>query len=412
MNSKEKLVSYFLFLSFIAASFFSIFLSFKAGHDSWSMTEWLINYAGGFVRRGLPGEIIYQIKLITEIHANHIAIAISVVAFLCVIYKFSFGIGGILPAAVIFSPVVLGSAAYGSFIVRKDILGIVFLILCLHFIKNIYYGNLRYFLINIVGIFAILSHESFFFFGFPALVVAGIIGKKTNNVTGIRSLVFSIFKLIPMVIAFAATVLHHGDASIANAINNSLFETWSYIGQVNCCIDQPSAAIDALQWSSKKGISLSLSVLNDFSFFIYVPLVWIFTLAICFWFLVGFIKSGDSILSNERQRLATVLVFQIIMISPLFVVGWDFGRWIFLWTASSILIFNSELNYEVSILKWLHDKLGFVNSSGFKKFSPRYWQLLIFSVPSCCWTLKSYFLSNPFGFLIGKAVKFYQVITF
>jgi hypothetical protein len=25
------------------------------GHDSYQLTEWLINYAGGFVRRGLPG---------------------------------------------------------------------------------------------------------------------------------------------------------------------------------------------------------------------------------------------------------------------------------------------------------------------------------------------------------------------
>ena len=27
--------------------------------NSWTVGEWLISYAGGFVRRGLPGEIIY-----------------------------------------------------------------------------------------------------------------------------------------------------------------------------------------------------------------------------------------------------------------------------------------------------------------------------------------------------------------
>ena len=28
-----------------------------------AMTEWVINYQGGFVRRGLIGEIIYQISI-------------------------------------------------------------------------------------------------------------------------------------------------------------------------------------------------------------------------------------------------------------------------------------------------------------------------------------------------------------
>jgi hypothetical protein len=35
--------------------------SFGEGHDSWSISEWLVNYGGGFVRRGLPGELIYQL---------------------------------------------------------------------------------------------------------------------------------------------------------------------------------------------------------------------------------------------------------------------------------------------------------------------------------------------------------------
>ena len=26
--------------------------------DSWTIGEWLISYAGGFVRRGLPGELV------------------------------------------------------------------------------------------------------------------------------------------------------------------------------------------------------------------------------------------------------------------------------------------------------------------------------------------------------------------
>ena len=31
--------------------------------NSWTVGEWLISYAGGFVRRGLPGELIHFISL-------------------------------------------------------------------------------------------------------------------------------------------------------------------------------------------------------------------------------------------------------------------------------------------------------------------------------------------------------------
>ena len=51
--------------------------SFHWGHDSWQMTEWLINYAGGFVRRGLPGEVILQIAEQTKIQGNYLVIFIS-----------------------------------------------------------------------------------------------------------------------------------------------------------------------------------------------------------------------------------------------------------------------------------------------------------------------------------------------
>ena len=30
--------------------------------NTWTVGEWLISYAGGFVRRGLPGEVIYLIS--------------------------------------------------------------------------------------------------------------------------------------------------------------------------------------------------------------------------------------------------------------------------------------------------------------------------------------------------------------
>ncbi|EHL32856.1 hypothetical protein [Legionella drancourtii] len=37
-------------------------------HSTWHMGDWLINYQGGFVRRGFLGEFIYQLANYTTIN--------------------------------------------------------------------------------------------------------------------------------------------------------------------------------------------------------------------------------------------------------------------------------------------------------------------------------------------------------
>lgn len=41
----------------------------------------------------------------------------------------------------------------------------------------------------------------------------------------------------------------------------------------------------------------------------------------------------------NEQILSQILLFQLLSTSPLFCIGWDWGRWIFLWIASSFAYF-------------------------------------------------------------------------
>ena len=63
---KSKLITNELRLQqfFILLIFFGIPLNLYKNNSydsSWTIGEWLISYAGGFVRRGLPGELIHMI---------------------------------------------------------------------------------------------------------------------------------------------------------------------------------------------------------------------------------------------------------------------------------------------------------------------------------------------------------------
>ena len=59
-------------------------------YESWGVSEWLINYQGGFVRRGLAGEILYRLYQIHPYPVPYLIIGISVVCLvgltlLCII---------------------------------------------------------------------------------------------------------------------------------------------------------------------------------------------------------------------------------------------------------------------------------------------------------------------------------------
>ena len=60
INNNKILLTYFLYL--ILGSIF--YLTFHIGEfpNKYTYTDWLINYEGGFVRRGLLGQIIFELS--------------------------------------------------------------------------------------------------------------------------------------------------------------------------------------------------------------------------------------------------------------------------------------------------------------------------------------------------------------
>ena len=65
MTIKSK----FLYLIILTTLIFQVskFYSFYTEYSAWQYVDWLINYQGGFVRRGLIGEFLFQIHNIINI---------------------------------------------------------------------------------------------------------------------------------------------------------------------------------------------------------------------------------------------------------------------------------------------------------------------------------------------------------
>ncbi len=53
----------------------------------WILGEWLINYQGGFIRRGLLGEILFQLSHLLSINVVHLTIIAQIIVFAVFLYS-------------------------------------------------------------------------------------------------------------------------------------------------------------------------------------------------------------------------------------------------------------------------------------------------------------------------------------
>jgi hypothetical protein len=98
-----------------------------------------------------------------------------------------------------------------------------------------------------------------------------------------------------------------------------------------------------------------------------------------------------------RSRVAAVMAVQLACISPLFILGVDCGRWLFLWLASTAMVCTLRPVPPC----WLD--AGFArlyNTRVAERISgwlpARDWYLLVFGVP-VCWNLHNFLTASPLG---------------
>jgi hypothetical protein len=132
----------------------------------WILGEWLINYQGGFIRRGLLGEILFQLSHLLSINVVHLTIIAQIIVFAVFLYSTYFLIkeSPLSPAtvALIFSPAFLlftvWSWPYVS--VRKEVfLYITLVYTCLYLQRSTPKGFSLPILIGISAIVLVLIHE-------------------------------------------------------------------------------------------------------------------------------------------------------------------------------------------------------------------------------------------------------------
>jgi hypothetical protein len=174
----------------------------------------LINYAGGFVRRGLQGEVLYRLHDLLAIEPQYCIAIISIVIFAFLVAYF---ITRFIKRGCCWWIVPLTFFMGGFEIDRTDGLA---LMLMLGAIASYRYANrqmLRWILLNIFGVCSILVHE----ISFLLLVPMSFALTFNKN----RSWLTSFLWLSPMMVAFAGVVCFSGNVETVSGIRDAWRQT-------------------------------------------------------------------------------------------------------------------------------------------------------------------------------------------
>ncbi|MBL4819526.1 MAG: hypothetical protein JKY98_00855 [Gammaproteobacteria bacterium] len=297
------------------------------------MGDWLINYQGGFIRRGLFGEIALILSSYADINTGLIVFLVQIVLYL-VFFIFSYFLlkeQKLLTPYIllIFSPFIFAFQIHnvdGGF--RKEIIYFALLSFVAwsstryqeKIFEKIVYGIL------LIYPLVILTHEMLAVF-LPYIVAIYIVKLDLN----VKRLVTLAVFISLSVVSFILALLYPGTHEQVTLIFDSLVD-YSVEGGAISWLDKSASfgynhlRAEFLSWGSIAGFSFTL-VLSSLA---YIPIT----------------KKIHLLFHNQEARY--LILFSLIGTLPLFIVAVDWGRFVYIHLVSifilSMLMPSNTLN--------------------------------------------------------------------
>ena len=365
--NEVKFNQYFKFYLFILFFFACFFLYQKYNNlAEWTISEWLINYQGGFTRRGLIGEIVFQFSKIFSTTPRETILIFQIISYLVyfvLLYKFIKNIKkNLLLIFAIFSPLfILYPIAEVEVLARKEIFLFISFLIVINIFEKPKLQNKHFLYFSIILSILTLIWEGIIFY-LTYFVILLIL--RNNFILNKSFLIKLIFCLIPVFIILLFIVLFRLTENEVNIMCESINECYG--------------AINYLDNNLKSNIS---EVTSQFKFTYLLRYIFIFFIG----FLPLLILIKNSTL-NIKTKIITenALPLFILMFLPniiFYFIAQDWGRWI-------------NISYSLSLLTYLHlYKNNFVKLSNkvinFNIFKKKYILIMIFIIFSFGWSPKT-----------------------
>jgi hypothetical protein len=274
----------------------------------YTIGDWLINYQGGFVRRGFLGELIYQMYQATGINPCDFVVVFQILFY-----------------------AVLGIASYRLLKRQNHLLPYIFLIfspnVLLYHINEPYGGLIKtrgafervFFLTLALYPLAILSHEMLFAF-LPYLLVLYFIRYKPDT----KRIVWMAILLCVSVFSFLFALAYSGDSRIVLLITRSLKDVCSPLIAID--------AIAALSQDSSRYMQYLMKEIMNGAYPRYYG-------CILFLSLLAFLPIRNKIkLIFDKVSVSMLLLSSFCMTVVLAAVAIDWGRFLYIHLMSLLIL--------------------------------------------------------------------------
>lgn len=331
-NDKTFFMSKVLLYSFFLLAIFRIILSIiesNAEDDDYfyslyCLPEIMINYQGGFVRRGIFGELFYQLFLLHPYPVHLYIIYVEsfiLVAFLilsCYIFR-KLQIAPIMPFAILVGSVTL---------YRRDFLMILMAFVVFYLLTQyLKHHKLRHLITSVILMtLAILTYEPVFFFVIPICI---LIYYQNSVSTRSKRIVHTAIVFVAPIITMAIVCISKGTAEQANAIWHSWAPLFNFLNFKQPHIPE---AIDFLSISDnligvfKYHIGLNFCDVEYENGIDYLRIIGSILFFICTYMLTIAIPSKRFSKTHTTQ-LSSIYLFQLICLLPMFtLLSCDYGR--------------------------------------------------------------------------------------
>ena len=337
---KNYTLNFYLKIYLIILYLFAVFFFFQKYNNyvEWTISEWLINYQGGFTRRGLIGEIVFQISKLSSLTIRETIFTFQITTYLLyfyLLYKFLKDTNNnILFIFAIFSPLfVIYPIAEVEVLGRKEIFIYVSFLLVVNIfsIKNI--QNRHYFYFSIILMISCLIWEGFVIYISYFIFILIL---KNNLVLNKIFLTKITISLIPLSISFYFVFFHRLDENGLKMMCQSINECYGAISYLN-----RSLSSNINEVTSKFQISFLIR--------------YILVLIIGFFPLFLLIKNSKLNYKQKFKNDYFYLIFFIIIFTLsliFYYIAQDWGRWVSISYTLSLLTYVYSLKNNFIVINF------------------------------------------------------------
>lgn len=400
-----------MILSLIAQLAFSalnyiIHLDFQ----SYAYSEFLISFSGGFVRRGLLGEILLWITSATGLEPQYVIIPICIIAysFVFIFLWRKFKEKGYC-WWLILSPLLCGLV---FFIIRKDYLLYCVMIGMFYLVKDADPSFWKRVAASALALLGLYLHEAFIFWGIPLFALALLTHKNQFKI--------NLLLVCLLLINFAILCYYKGDSAIAH----SIVASWQQLLPDQKIFYTHDNSIGALSWTLDGTAKFHINH-NTGGRALYFMGVMFWPLCFCVvyyylnFFFMAFKPTNSTFGPSAQSRLSYMFLLVSVCLLPMFaVLSCDYGR-LFQYAAisslSAFLIFDRSVQERI-MTENIKNRIQRMNTFIGRQFVPTkgvmITLLLFFGISPCYFDLQTSFDSSPVGSIVYYLFKFAEKILF